>query len=188
MSKGYLLIIISGIFSIVLIITGCSSELPENVALKKSLTQHIKPIEKVPLKDSLIINMRGLTNFSWDSLYVFNGRCSSEKISAAIGTTWRDGGTQAWFDSYPDVLFIFMNKGKVAAHVWYEYFPDNEQPDYIHFRGVWNNGELYTPTTAVFIVRHEYEVSPYTIYMRAVGLHEKPIYRPGFSPTSFTYY
>ncbi|MDO7884756.1 hypothetical protein [Hymenobacter cheonanensis] len=172
-----------GVLTIVLLFISVFGgvQIPEDKALRKTITKSIGVIKNKPLSDSLTIDMVRLTTFQWDTLYVFSGDNSEDFISQAIGVSWNKGETSGWYDANPDNLFIFKHKGKIVSYVWYEGFGgEPTEPDFIHFQMHLSNAELFTPTTARFNIFRE-KRDPNFIQL-IDSKRKNSIYRPGFNP------
>jgi hypothetical protein len=183
---GALGLLIVGLFAIGVI--NRVGSMPEDKILRKAITKSIEAIKDKPLSDSLTIDMVRLSAFQWDTLYVFRGYNSEKFISQAIGVSWTNGSPDDWWDENPDNLLIFINKRKVASYIWYQGVARENKPapDFIHFQMHINNGELFTPATAKFIICKE-KLAPHFIQL-FIARGKEPIYRPGFDRQNFNYF
>lgn len=186
--RGFKLLVVLGFLGLVVLVLyfagliDISHSAPDNMVLRKAITQSIGVIKNHSLSDSLTINMVRLTTFKWDTLYVFRGTNSKNFISQAIGTPWNNGSPNGWLDANPDNLLVFMNRGKIVSYVWYQGVAGGNEPapDFIHFQMQVNSAELFTPTTAEFtVVRQKFPPCFIQLYNKG---NVESIYRPGFNP------
>ncbi len=120
----------------------------EDKSLEKAFTQAVKQIDHKQENDSLVIDVKSLTNFQWDSLLVFGWPFDADYIQKRLGYKW-NGATKMY---EKDHMFIFIKEGKVVAFVYFEGGSQvKKELNFVSHIGV--NGETaFTPKTAVFIV------------------------------------
>jgi hypothetical protein len=74
-------------------------------------------IEQVATNGNEQIDIANLTNFTWDSLYIFAPYSTPEQINHTLGFTWSEASPSA-ISLHDDIsLLIFVNNGRVVEDV-----------------------------------------------------------------------
>jgi hypothetical protein len=84
------------IIASITLLTGCQKSVSEKI------------VDKIESQKDSVINIKYITDFSWDNFYVFYGAYSDKTISNFIGAKY--DGDEYYSD---DTHFIFVKSGKV---------------------------------------------------------------------------
>ena len=160
-------------------LTGCGEALPpENQVIKKRMADAIRHDYTQQTGDTIALDMAAITDFPWDTLYVFTVGTGQELVSKAIGKTWPENIPFLVDDD--EKLFVFMNKGRIADYIKFRRNDNPHDSTSASFVAYFSLGELFTPATAKFRMikecgKYGYPDSICTIDV--VRPREKPLYR-----------
>jgi hypothetical protein len=96
-----------------LLLGGCQGEKPrEDIRLKARL-QHL--LENTDTGDTTLFALDTMTNFEWDTLYIFGTVAQLADFHQVLGYNWTGARPLTEYDE----MFIFVKNRKVAAHVFF---------------------------------------------------------------------
>jgi hypothetical protein len=151
---------------------------PENQALKKRMAVAIRRSNTHPAGDTISLDMTSITDFPWDTLYVFTKSIGPELLSKDIGMTWPVRIASVVDDD--EKLFIFMHKGQLADYIEFNRNDDPNSPSSVSFVAYFALGELFTPATAKFELVRKRGVYGYPDSVSTIDVmrpKKKPLYR-----------
>ena len=101
-------------------------------------------IETAVSTNTTQINMTELTDFAWDSVYIFAPYTTAEQINQTLGFTWPEAASSAIINQDDITLLVFVENGRVVDHVEFS----RGQGDFSSAA----SPEPYTPDRAVFVI------------------------------------
>ncbi|MBF9239993.1 hypothetical protein I2I05_21560 [Hymenobacter sp. BT683] len=133
---------------LILLLASCSELPPEDQAFKQRFVAAVSPITDRPVNDTLPLDLATVTPFAWDTVYVFSSTATLETINRSLGQRWP--GDENMHED--DNLWVFTQRGAIVNYLEFRGFNYQQEPHFVHFKGHFNLGELFTPATAKFSV------------------------------------
>lgn len=72
--------------------------------------------EAAAARSNNVVNISALTDFRWDTLYIYHPYTGVDEIHAQLGYKWADAQTTGIDLSETFYLFVFVRDGKVVRH------------------------------------------------------------------------
>ena len=117
--KNY--IIILSIFSLILNISSCtkneSLDKAENKELKNKLILTVE--NNIKYKKECTVNIKDLTDFQWDNLYIFTPYTFIDSIHVYLGFKWSHAIFTGINNRDDMNLLVFTNNNKVVSYIEY---------------------------------------------------------------------
>ena len=134
------------ILAFIAIILGCSC------SKKWDLDVAVKDYwEENYVGDTVILNLKDITPFQWDSVIYFTGFCDPYDIVDVFGCLPDP------YDTGGDRIYFLLNDEIVYRKIWYNGWYDNEYPDYVYID--LDVYKIYENPSVVF-KRYEEEIAP----------------------------
>ncbi|MGN8845975.1 hypothetical protein ACTQ5K_22385 [Niallia sp. Sow4_A1] len=103
-----ILLLLSLIFIFGFTLVGCSQDVQHNKSLEKAIYSVVKD------KNSTEIELKSLTDFSWDKAFLFQPYSAQEDMSEKMGVNFKDPSKLDYRDDI--YLLVFLNKDKVVQY------------------------------------------------------------------------
>jgi hypothetical protein len=153
---------------------------PESQVVKDKFFLAANKLKGEHIDDSILIDMASITDFPWDTLYVFPSTTTPYVITKVIGITWPDDENVHAYDN----LFVFVKNRHLISYALFITSVNKNTPNYLEFTGHFAQGELFTPATAKFKFKW-FKFPPQ--HLDLLPIREQPVYRPNCNCAGLTY-